>query len=44
MIFEYEGGEVVDQWTEMSHQDGDEPMVDMLRLSFTKKTITNCVR
>jgi len=44
MMFEYEDGEVVDQWTEMSHRDGDEPMVDVLKIAFTKKTIMNCVR
>ena len=43
MMFEYQDGRVVDQWTEMSRRDADEPMVDVLKISFTKKTIRDCV-
>jgi hypothetical protein len=37
-------GTVVDQWTDMSRRDadGDEPMVEVIKIAFTKKTITNC--
>jgi hypothetical protein len=34
---------VNDQWTEMSRRDGDEPMVDVLKISFMKKTVTDGV-
>jgi hypothetical protein len=34
---------VNDQWTEMSRRDGDEPMVDVLKISFMKKTVTDSV-
>jgi hypothetical protein len=43
MKFEYEEGKVVDQWAEMSRRDGDEPMVDVLKISFTKKMVTDAV-
>jgi hypothetical protein len=43
MRFEYEDGKVFDQWTEMDHRDGDEPMVDVLEISFQKKTVTDAV-
>lgn len=43
MKFEYADGKVIDQWTEMSHRDGDEPMVDVLKVSFQKKTVTDAV-
>jgi hypothetical protein len=44
MEFDYENGKVVDQWTEMSHREGAEPMVDVITISFEKKTVTDCVR
>lgn len=45
MQFEYQEGRLVDQHTEMSRrdQDGDELMVDVLKLSFEKKIVTNSV-
>jgi hypothetical protein len=43
MMFEYEDGGVVDQWTAMGHRNGDEPMVDVLKISFEKKTIHDAV-
>jgi hypothetical protein len=43
MKFEYEDGKVIDQWTEMNRRDGDEPMVDVLKISFTKKMVTDAV-
>lgn len=46
MEFVYENGTVVEQHTAMSRcdQDGDELMVDVIRISFERKTVTNCVR
>jgi hypothetical protein len=42
----YEKGKVVDQNTELSRQshDNNELMVDVIRISFEKKTFTACVR
>ena len=43
MLFEYEHGKVFDQWTEMTLRDGDEPMVDVLKIAFQKKVVTDAV-
>jgi hypothetical protein len=45
MEFIYKIGTVVEQWTEMSrHEDeGDELMIDMLKVAFEKKMVSNCV-
>jgi len=45
MKFEYETGKVVDHNTEMSRRshEGDELMVDVIKISFEKKTFTACV-
>lgn len=44
MTFEYETGLVRDQWTEMSRcDDADDYMVDVLKVSFAKKVVTNCI-
>jgi hypothetical protein len=44
MEFVFEQDNVVDQWTEMSRrsQDGDEPIVHVLKISFESKLATNC--
>ena len=44
MGFEYQDGKVVDQWTEMSRRshDGEELMVDVIKISFQSKLVTNC--
>jgi hypothetical protein len=41
--FEYEDGKVFDQWTGMRRRDGNEPMVDVLKLAFQKKLVTDAV-
>jgi hypothetical protein len=45
MSFEYQTGTVVDQWTEMSRcaDEADDLMVDIIKLGFLKKVVTNCV-
>jgi hypothetical protein len=45
MEFAYEVGKVLDQWTDLSRcgADGDELMVDVIKIAFERKMITNCV-
>jgi hypothetical protein len=45
MTFDYENGKVIDQWMEFSRneEDGDDSMVDVVKLEFEKKMVTNCV-
>jgi hypothetical protein len=44
MEFEYEVGRVIDQWTDMSRRDtdGGELMIDVIKIAFERKTVTNC--
>jgi hypothetical protein len=44
LTFDYRRGEVIDHWNEFSKfDDGDDLLVDVMKISFKKKTITNAV-
>jgi hypothetical protein len=45
MTWAYETGKVFEQWTDISRSDtdGDDLMVDVLKIGFIKKMVTDCV-